>query len=530
MDKPPCNPEAVCLPARSLGAADPVIRKQDDAPRTKLPTLRPSPSTNYDGATVNDFIVDPSELDDLEALSLPPRRLNINPRHNQNQPCKTVTNTPWPPNSDDIEKSVLTPSSDSPEVNDVAGGLLGRDMLDALSLHQSLVRPSLDIISSDVEHLQRHGPKKYTLHLVVQMETKLGMSLEGSSLEERIRYLKESRPPKDHETLLRPTLARKPHTRTNTWTRPEKEFDVYTWILACRGFRILRSETPPHMNLTDLLRTLAVNFARYSDIPDDVPTQNALLACGLLHHVSLRKLPVQWDITLLVSCGSHYYGEYILGRLGSMVKGRPILSFDEGGLFDKILEHYLKKYETLEAEFSSRPIPEGMTALSAIALIMRFPEGPLDFVDWQRPTFDTALMVFVAKCLAALGLAASLKAIREDVIKVLMNINWKLEEKWSPPVGELLRTCEEHWGGPNETHNDDEADDDEADDDEADDDEADDDEADDDEADDEFSIDDEFNADDDPILTASENSSKTFGKLEDESPQKINIVDWLQAA
>ncbi|KAK7422762.1 hypothetical protein QQZ08_009387 [Neonectria magnoliae] len=436
-----------------------------------------------------------NKLDDMEALGLSLRQ------HNQKQPCKTATNTPWPPHSDDTEKSVLKSSSNSPEADGLASGLLGRDMSDALSLHQSFVHPSLDTIPSDVKHLQRHGPEKYTLHLVIQMETKLGMTLEGNSLKERIRYLKEIRPPKDHETLLRPTPAREPYTSTDTCTVvcelqhylllqadylnwPKEDFDVHARILACRGFGILRSETPPHMNLTDLLRTLAVNSDIYNDIPNDLATgldQNALL-----------------DTALLVKYGSRCYVYCVLGCLGAMVEDRPILSFDEGALFDRLLGRRLKKYETLEAEFSSRSIPEGMSALGALALLKRFPEGPFDLVAWEGPAFGTSLAVFVAKCLATLGIVASLEAIRQDVIKVLMNINWKLEQKWLPPVRELLENCEEHLGGSNEAHDDDEAD--------------------------------EFSTDVNPISTALDNFSKIFGKLKDESPQKPNIEDWLKAA
>lgn len=127
-----------------------------------------------------------------------------------------------------------------------------------------------------------------------------------------------------------------------------------------------------------------------------------------------------------------------------------------------------------------------MTVLRALALIQRFPEGPFEFATWQRPAFDKALAVFVAKCLATLGLAASLEAIWQDVIKVLMNINWKLEEKWSRPVRELPENCEEHLGGPNEAHDDDEP-----------------------------------SADDNPISTAPDNSSKTFGK-----PSGWRVFKW----
>ncbi|KAF4949719.1 hypothetical protein FSARC_13412 [Fusarium sarcochroum] len=163
--------------------------------------------------------------------------------------------------------------------------------------------------------------------------------------------------------------------------------------------------------------------------------QNALLACGLLNRATLSNPFARWDVKFLDQYGVEVYTSSLLD-FTEMSTNRPRKRYDSNArwleirLRDLQAHLQLRDYAVLEAEFSDRQTPEGMTTQAMLCQLQRFQDAALsDFAHWPSEAYDDAIAVFLTKCLAGLRFTASLIALQEDPIRVMATIFWKFERK-----------------------------------------------------------------------------------------------------
>lgn len=166
--------------------------------------------------------------------------------------------------------------------------------------------------------------------------------------------------------------------------------------------------------------------------------QNALLACGLLYHSAPSNALAFWDVQCLDQYGVEYYTWCLLTYTELSISKLPKLH-DSNAQWPELrlrnLQAYfqLRDYAVLEAEFSDRQTPRGMTTQAMLCQLQRFQEAAVsDFALWPRAAYGDALAIFLTKCLAGLRFMASLKAIQDDPIRVMANIFWKFESNLRP--------------------------------------------------------------------------------------------------
>ncbi|RKK51004.1 hypothetical protein BFJ69_g17979, partial [Fusarium oxysporum] len=100
---------------------------------------------------------------------------------------------------------------------------------------------------------------------------------------------------------------------------------------------------------------------------------------------------------------------------------KPRKRYDSGAQWLELRLHdlqahlQLRDYAVLEAEFSDRQTPEGMTTRAMLCQLQRFQEAaPSDFTHWPSEAYDDAVAIFLTKYLARLRFTASLTALQED--------------------------------------------------------------------------------------------------------------------
>lgn len=171
--------------------------------------------------------------------------------------------------------------------------------------------------------------------------------------------------------------------------------------------------------------------------------QIALLVCGLLQNLSPALPYIGWDLDFIAKFGLDKYTEHVLGIIDALTENcLDLCNYD---LFVELANSRLKGYKTLEEDFAQRSTPEDMTIMRALGRLQRYQEAWSDLAQWPKELFDKALSFYLAKCLGTLGIAASLDAIQEDQLRVIMNLSWEFETRHiQQPVGLLLAD----YGGP----------------------------------------------------------------------------------
>ncbi|KAF4454044.1 hypothetical protein F53441_3370, partial [Fusarium austroafricanum] len=161
--------------------------------------------------------------------------------------------------------------------------------------------------------------------------------------------------------------------------------------------------------------------------------QNALLACGLSNHSMPSNVFPLWDVQYLNQYGVEDYTWSLLAYIESSTS-KPRKRYDSGAQWLELRLHdlqahlQLRDYAVLEAEFSDRQTPEGMTTRAMLCQLQCFQEAALsDFAHWPSEAYDDAVAIFLTKCLARLRFAASLTALQEDPVRVMAIILWKSE-------------------------------------------------------------------------------------------------------
>ncbi|EXL39682.1 hypothetical protein FOCG_17711 [Fusarium oxysporum f. sp. radicis-lycopersici 26381] len=161
--------------------------------------------------------------------------------------------------------------------------------------------------------------------------------------------------------------------------------------------------------------------------------QNALLACGLFNHWWPSNPFALWDVQYLNQYGVEVYTWYLLAftELSTSKQRKRYESnaqWLELRLHDLQAHLQLRDYAVLEAEFSDRQTPEGMTTRAMLCQLQRFQEAALsDFAHWPSESYDDAVAIFLTKCLARLRFTASLAALQADPARVMATIYWKFE-------------------------------------------------------------------------------------------------------
>ncbi|KAH7142384.1 hypothetical protein DER46DRAFT_674000 [Fusarium sp. MPI-SDFR-AT-0072] len=148
--------------------------------------------------------------------------------------------------------------------------------------------------------------------------------------------------------------------------------------------------------------------------------QSALLACGLFNHSRPSNVFALWDVQCLNQYGVEVYTWSLLAYIESSTS-KPRKRYDSGAQWLELRLHdlqahlQLRDYAVLEAEFSDRQTPEGMTARAMLCQLQRFQEAaPSDFAHWPSEAYDDAVAIFLTKCLARLRFTASLTALEQD--------------------------------------------------------------------------------------------------------------------
>jgi hypothetical protein len=166
--------------------------------------------------------------------------------------------------------------------------------------------------------------------------------------------------------------------------------------------------------------------------------QNALLACGLSNHSTPSNVFALWDVQCLNQYGVEVYTWSLLAYIESSTS-KLRKRYDSGAQWLELRLHdlqahlQLRDYAVLEAEFSDRQTPEGMTTQAMLCQLHRFQEAAQsDFAHWPSEAYDDAVAIFLTKCLAGLRFAASLTALQEDPIRVMATILWKFERNLQP--------------------------------------------------------------------------------------------------
>jgi hypothetical protein len=161
--------------------------------------------------------------------------------------------------------------------------------------------------------------------------------------------------------------------------------------------------------------------------------QNALLACGLFNHTTPSNVFALWDVQYLNQYGVEFYTWYLLA-FTELSASKPRKRYNSNAqwlelrLRDLQAHFQLRDYAVLEAEFSDRQTPEGMTTQAMLCHLQRFQEAALsDFAHWPSEAYDDAVAIFLTKCLAGLRFTASLTALQQDPVRVMATIFWKLE-------------------------------------------------------------------------------------------------------
>ncbi|KAF4336903.1 hypothetical protein FBEOM_9226 [Fusarium beomiforme] len=161
--------------------------------------------------------------------------------------------------------------------------------------------------------------------------------------------------------------------------------------------------------------------------------QNALLACGLFNHWWPSNPFALWDVQYLNQHGVEAYTWYLLAftKLSTSKQRKRYESnaqWLELRLRDLQAHLQLRDYAVLEAEFSDRQTPEGMTTRAMLGQLQRSQEAALsDFAHWPSEGYDDAVAIFLTKCLARLRFTASLAALQADPARVMATIYWKFE-------------------------------------------------------------------------------------------------------
>ncbi|EXA31045.1 hypothetical protein FOVG_17641 [Fusarium oxysporum f. sp. pisi HDV247] len=161
--------------------------------------------------------------------------------------------------------------------------------------------------------------------------------------------------------------------------------------------------------------------------------QSALLACGLFNHSTPSNVFALWDVQCLNQYGVEVYTWSLLAYIESSTS-KPRKRYDSGAQWLELRLHdlqahlQLRDYAVLEAEFSDRQTPEGMTTRAMLCQLQRFQEAaPSDFAHWPSEAYDDAVAIFLTKCLARLRFTASLTALEQDPVRVMATIFWKFE-------------------------------------------------------------------------------------------------------
>ncbi|KAJ4157913.1 hypothetical protein NW765_017800 [Fusarium oxysporum] len=161
--------------------------------------------------------------------------------------------------------------------------------------------------------------------------------------------------------------------------------------------------------------------------------QSALLACGLFNHSRPSNVFALWDVQCLNQYGVEVYTWSLLAYIESSTS-KPRKRYDSGAQWLELRLHdlqahlQLRDYAVLEAEFSDRQTPEGMTTRAMLCQLQRFQEAaPSDFAHWPSEAYDDAVAIFLTKCLARLRFTASLTALEQDPVRVMATIFWKFE-------------------------------------------------------------------------------------------------------
>jgi hypothetical protein len=161
--------------------------------------------------------------------------------------------------------------------------------------------------------------------------------------------------------------------------------------------------------------------------------QNALLACGLFNHTKPSNPFALWDVQCLDQYGVEVYTWSLLA-FTELSTNKPRKRYDSNAqwlelrLHDLQAHFQLRDYAVLEAEFSDRQTPEGMTTRAMLCQLQRFQEAALsDFAHWPSEAYDDAVAIFLTKCLAGLRFTASLTALQQDPVRVMATIFWKFE-------------------------------------------------------------------------------------------------------
>ncbi|KAJ4131311.1 hypothetical protein NW765_017203 [Fusarium oxysporum] len=160
--------------------------------------------------------------------------------------------------------------------------------------------------------------------------------------------------------------------------------------------------------------------------------QNALLACGLFNHSRPSNPFAHWDVQCLNQYGVEVYTWYLLAftELSTSKQRKRYESnaqWLELRLRDLQAHLQLRDYAVLEAEFSDRQTPEGMTTRAMLCQLQRSQEAALsDFAHWPSEGYDDAVAIFLTKCLARLRFTASWQLFKQT-----------LRESWQPFIGSL---------------------------------------------------------------------------------------------
>ncbi|KAJ0130043.1 Zinc finger protein [Fusarium oxysporum f. sp. albedinis] len=161
--------------------------------------------------------------------------------------------------------------------------------------------------------------------------------------------------------------------------------------------------------------------------------QNALLVCGLFNHSRPSNPFAHWDVQYLNQYGVEVYTGYLLA-LTELSTSKQRKRYESNAqwlelrLRDLQAHLQLRDYAVLEAEFSDRQTPEGMTTRAMLCQLQRFQEAALsDFAHWPSEGYDDAVAISLTKCLARLRFTASLAALQADPARVMATIYWKFE-------------------------------------------------------------------------------------------------------
>ncbi|KAH7184399.1 hypothetical protein BKA60DRAFT_588599 [Fusarium oxysporum] len=176
--------------------------------------------------------------------------------------------------------------------------------------------------------------------------------------------------------------------------------------------------------------SIALSRANYGRQEDD-EIIHASATPSLKDNALKRICP--WDVQCLNQYGVEVYTWSLLAYIESSTS-KPRKRYDSGAQWLELRLHdlqahlQLRDYAVLEAEFSDRQTPEGMTTRAMLCQLQRFQEAaPSDFTHWPSEAYDDAVAIFLTKYLARLRFTASLTALQEDPVRVMATIFWKFE-------------------------------------------------------------------------------------------------------